>query len=233
MTRPHFRTEDYTVGWICALPMELAAAAEMLDEEHQDLHQDAHDPNVYMLGRIDEHNVVIPCLLAGHMGTNSAAAVASQIASKFWSIRFSLMVGIGGAVPSVKSDIRLGHIVVSKPHMQHGGVVQYDFGKTGGSGHSTQMGSLGKPPIILMNTLSKLQANQIQGKSNLSTYLSSICHLLYFSCMRAGPDILFESTYNHIEGQTCDRCSRDGTVERISRGSQEVVVYYGTIASGN
>jgi hypothetical protein len=28
------RCDEYTVGWICALPVELAAAQEMLDEEH-------------------------------------------------------------------------------------------------------------------------------------------------------------------------------------------------------
>jgi hypothetical protein len=39
------KIEDYTVGWISALPIELAAAAEMLDEEHQDLPQDPTDSN--------------------------------------------------------------------------------------------------------------------------------------------------------------------------------------------
>ena len=34
LRRPH--TNDYTVGWICALPIELAAAAELLDEEFED-----------------------------------------------------------------------------------------------------------------------------------------------------------------------------------------------------
>ncbi len=40
------------------------------------------------------------------------------------------MVGIGGGVSSAESDIRLGDVVISQLHMQHGGVVQYDFGKT-------------------------------------------------------------------------------------------------------
>jgi nucleoside phosphorylase len=49
--------------------------------------------------------------------------------AKFTSIQFSLMVGIGGGVPSDDADIRLGDVVVSQPYKQHGGVVQYDFGK--------------------------------------------------------------------------------------------------------
>jgi hypothetical protein len=31
-------------------------------------------------------------------------------------------------VPSDEADIRLGDVVISKPYMHHGGVVQYDFG---------------------------------------------------------------------------------------------------------
>jgi hypothetical protein len=44
--------DEYTVGWVCALPIELAAAQEMLDEEHQDLHCDPadNDENLYALG---------------------------------------------------------------------------------------------------------------------------------------------------------------------------------------
>jgi nucleoside phosphorylase len=112
--------EDYTVGWNTALPIELAAAAEMLDEEHQDLPQDPDDANVYTLGHIGEHNIVIACLPAGQPGTNSAAGVAMRMKSKFKSIRFGLMVGIGGGVPSVEADIRLGDVVVSQPHCDRG-----------------------------------------------------------------------------------------------------------------
>jgi hypothetical protein len=65
MKRSRIRIEDYTVGWVCALPIELAAAAEMLDEEHSDLSQGDNDTDLYTLGRIGEHNVVIACLPAG------------------------------------------------------------------------------------------------------------------------------------------------------------------------
>jgi hypothetical protein len=53
------RCEDYTVGWVCALPIELAAAQEMLDEEHiTPEHNNAHDTNIYTCGTIGKHNVV-------------------------------------------------------------------------------------------------------------------------------------------------------------------------------
>jgi hypothetical protein len=50
------------VGWICALPVELAAAQEMLDDEHEDV---IHDATIYKVGRIGGHYVVIACLPKG------------------------------------------------------------------------------------------------------------------------------------------------------------------------
>jgi nucleoside phosphorylase len=232
MAQRRFRCEDYTVGWICALPVELAAAAELLDEEHRGLPQDPDDTNIYTLGRMGEHNVVVACLPAGQTGNNSAAAVAVQMKSKFISIRFGLMVGIGGGVPSDEADVRLGDVVVSQPYMQHGGVIQYDFGKTTPNGF-VQTGFLNAPPTILLNALAKLQANRYRHKSDISVYLSALCHLPGFACDNSGPDILFESTYNHVGGPTCERCNKDRLLKRTTRGSQEIVVHYGTIASGN
>src|SRR5947209_15886402 len=134
MPKRHLCPEDYTVGWVSALLVELAAAAQLLDEEHEDIPQHSNDTNLYTLGCIGEHNVVITCLPAGQTGTNSAAAVTVQMKSKFISIQFGLMVGIGGGVPSDEADVRLGDVVISQPYMQHGGVVKYDFGKTTQSG---------------------------------------------------------------------------------------------------
>lgn len=108
--------EDYTVGWICALPVELAAAKALLDEKHETV--SPNDENVYCMGSI-----------AGHIGTNPALHVATQMRAAFKEIRFGLMVGIGGGVPSAEADIRLGDVVVSQPQQQFGGVMQYDSGK--------------------------------------------------------------------------------------------------------
>ena len=236
MAPRRLRDEDYTVGWVCALPIELAAAAEMLDEEHQDLPQHYNDTNLYTLGRIGEHNVVVACLPAGQMGTNSAAAVAVQMRSKFTSIRFGLMVGVGGGVPrgdlSGDADVRLGDVVISQPYMHHGGVIQYDIGKTTPSGF-VRTGFLNTPPTILLNALAKLRANHLRRRSNPSVYLPTPNHLPDFSRDKAGPDILFESTYDHAGGSTCGRCSKDRLLERTARGSQEIKVHYGTIASSN
>jgi nucleoside phosphorylase len=232
MAQHRFPREDYAIGWVCALPVELAAAAEILDEEHQDLPREPNDTHLYTLGRIGEHNVVIACLPAGQTGTHSAAAVAVHMKSKFMSIRFGLMVGIGGGVPSAEHDVRLGDVVVSQPYMEHGGVVQYDFGKTTPSGF-VRTGLLNTPPTILLSALAKLQANHLRLKSGLSIYLSALSHLPEYTRNNIGPDFLFESSYNHIGGLTCKKCSKDKLVVRNSRDGEEIVVHYGTIASGN
>jgi nucleoside phosphorylase len=44
-----------------------------------------------------------------------AAVSATRMLSTFNSIRFGLMVGIGGGVPSADTDIRLGDVAMSQP----------------------------------------------------------------------------------------------------------------------
>jgi nucleoside phosphorylase len=231
MPRRQLRREDYTVGWVCALPVELAAAQEMLDEEHEGLQQDGHDTNIYSLGKVGQHNVVIACLPEGQTGTNSAAAVAVQMKSAFTSIRFGLMVGIGGGVPSEEVDMRLGDVVISRPLNVHGGVVQYDSGKATPSGFQ-RTGSLNTPPTILLNAVANLRANHFRGRSRLSEFFSKLNSLPEFTREAAGLDILFETEYNHEGGATCSKCNKDMLVSCEPR-VQEVMVHYGTIASGN
>lgn len=226
---------DYTVGWICALPIELAAAQEMLDEEHNTPPSGANDTNIYTCGRVGEHNVVIACLPGGQLGTHSAAAVAMQMKQAFTSTRFGLMVGIGGGVPNEEADIRLGDVVVSKPDQTYGGVVQYDSGKATPSGFD-RTGSLNAPPIVLLNAVGHLEAKHIRGKGRLSEYLSKFDKLPEptFTREAAGIDVLFKAEYDHEDkgAATCSQCDISYLIDRGPQ-RQEVQVHYGTIASGN
>src|SRR4051812_16564282 len=106
-----YTRNDYTIGWICALPVELAAAIAVLDEEHPRLPMGAHDCNIYRFGQIHSHNIVIAPLPSGVIGTSSAAAVAARVCADFPRLRFTLMVGVGGGAPSGSKDIRLGDVV--------------------------------------------------------------------------------------------------------------------------
>ncbi|KAF2402851.1 hypothetical protein EJ06DRAFT_536387 [Trichodelitschia bisporula] len=225
------RHEDYTIGWICALPMELAAAQEMLDEEHQSLPQNAADSNVYVLGRIGGHNVVIACLPVGQMGTNAAASVATQMQLAFSSVRLGLIVGIGGGVPST-ADVRLGDVVVSQPFKDHGGVVQYDFGKTTPYKFE-RTGSLNSPPQVFLKAIASLEANNLRERVGFLHSLSKLAQYPRFARDKAGPDDLYRVTYNHEGGpDDCQKCRKEYVVRRQPRGD-DVVVHYGTIASGN
>jgi nucleoside phosphorylase len=231
---PSLRHDDYTVGWVCALPVELAAAQEMLDEEHPDLEHDAtdNDENLYALGSIGGHNVVIVCLPAGRIGNNPAASVATQMRATFKKIRFGLMVGIGGGVPSAEADVRLGDVVVSQPQATFAGVVRYDSGKATASGFE-RTGSLNSPPSVLLNAVAKVLAMQMRGKSRLLEYLSKLDSIPNFTREAAGLDTLFGAEYEHPgRGATCAKCSTQRAVDREAR-RQEVVVHHGMIASGN
>ena len=94
--------EDYTIGWICALDIELTAARGMLDEEHDYCPLlGGQNHNVYTLGTIGEHNIAIACLPAGSNGKSAAATCAISLIRNFPHIRFGFIVGIGGGAPSL------------------------------------------------------------------------------------------------------------------------------------
>lgn len=223
--------EDYTVGWVCALPVELAAAKALLDEEHENAK--VNDNNIYCMGSMAGHNVVIVCLPAGRIGNNPATAVATQMQAAFESIRFGLMVGIGGGVPSEEADIRLGDVVVSHPQQRASGVIQYDYGRSTPNGFE-RIGSLNSPPQILLSAVSTVRANAMLGKTTLSHHISALESISTFQRQRAGPDVLFKADYTHEPGPICEKCDHDRQQPRPQRETgAEVSVHYGTIASGN
>ncbi|KAK6542336.1 hypothetical protein TWF694_006295 [Orbilia ellipsospora] len=229
--------DEYTIGWICALPLEMAAAKVMLDTIFPELPNLPNDRNIYTYGSIGVHKIVVSCLPSGVYGTTSAAVIASQMRSSFPSIRFYFMVGIGGGVPSSTADIRLGDIVVSKPSGQSPGVIQYDYGKAV-AGSFQRIGVLDKPPLELLTTISKLQANQMTEGSRIPSLLSQVVERYPETAIRfAHPgrqeDQLFESAYNHIGGDTCDHCDSTKLVPRPFVTTNSPTIHYGLIASGN
>ena len=238
-TTRSLRHHDYTVAWVCALPLEMAAAKAMLDEIHPDLPTSSNDQNTYVLGRIRAHNVVIACLPSGVYGTTSAATVANQMLFTFRSIRFGLMVGIGGGAPSKEADIRLGDVVVSKPTGDFGGVVQYDFGKTVGQGVFERTGRLNRPPQILLTAIARLQADQMMETSRIPEFLSEMIATYprmqaEFTYRGQEQDRLFDAASDHYGLEnTCDTCEMSRLVTRPARDRHDPVIHYGLIASGN
>ncbi|KAK1948627.1 hypothetical protein LY78DRAFT_530809, partial [Colletotrichum sublineola] len=74
----------YTIGWICTTTTEYFAAKCLLDEEHQLPDNFAsRDNNIYTLGRIGAHHVVIAAPLPFIYATNSPATVTQNCQGAF------------------------------------------------------------------------------------------------------------------------------------------------------
>ncbi|THZ04843.1 purine and uridine phosphorylase [Aureobasidium pullulans] len=237
MSKATLSRERYTIGVICALFEEKAAMVMMLDEKHEPLEQKSGDNNSYTLGKIGQHNVVIACLPGGHQGKAAAATVAVHMMHSF-PIKFGLMVGIGGSVPSRTLDIRLGDVVVSIPEGTHGGVVQYDLGKLELDGLHRK-GHLDKPPKALLSAITSLWEKHVWMEPEFPQHLTAILsnHRMAkrFGFQGAQHDRLFESNAFHPRNQTdCDHClSALPIVQRPDREDDAPQVFYGTILSGD
>ncbi|RAH48827.1 5'-methylthioadenosine/S-adenosylhomocysteine nucleosidase family protein, partial [Aspergillus brunneoviolaceus CBS 621.78] len=231
--------DDYTIGWVCALALEAAAAKAMLDEIHPTLETHPNDKNAYTLGAISGHNVVIACLPAGTYGTTSAATVASSMFFTFGSIQHLLMVGIGGGVPSESNDVRLGDVVVSVPTPGCEGVIQYDYGKTIQEGHFERTGTLSKPSISLLAAVTKLRADHYCSGNQIAALVAQMLAnrpsmAQPFTRPEAEPDRLFRANYEHDPSQrTCVNCDANELILRSARKDTQPAVHYGLIASGN
>lgn len=239
---------DYTVAWICPLEVELIAALEMLDyDSHPKLSQAAADHNVYHLGSIGDHNVVVAGLWQA--GNPVAATVVAQLRMTFPNIRFGILVGIGGGVP-VEVDgrmIRLGDVVVSKPVGQFSGAIQYDRGKAK-EGEFVRTGALAPPPPVLLLAAQSLGTQRARSKrgdpllSNLRRIHVTLPSLSRYASPGVNKNHLFPATYTHVrEGDSCESNSGCDLSKRINRELQEgavdeseprVTVHRGTIASG-
>lgn len=252
-----FTHRDYTVGWMCALSTELTAARAMLDCEHPNLPKPQNDdPNTYTLGSIGKHNIVIACLPQGQFGNNVAATVASKMTSTFPSIRFGLMVGVGGGIPAAK--VRLGDVVVSTADGPYPGVVQWDMGKATSGGNFERTGSLNNPPTLLLTAVTKLRSDHDLKGSQITKILEEletkhptlVAKYLQSDSLR---DDLFKPKYRHIkkpesavegasdgsesdeldddsEEEGCRYCDKSQIVKRNPRDRR---IHYGLIASGN
>ncbi|KAL4973635.1 hypothetical protein BDW66DRAFT_168453 [Aspergillus desertorum] len=236
--------DHYTAAWICALPLELAAACAMLDEQHAEhppIERNSRDNNTYVLGRVESHNVVVVCLPYGVTGTIPAARLANQMLATFPKIRFGLMIGIGGGAPSERHDIRLGDVVVGSPQGLHGGVIQYDFGKTVQHGRFQRTGMLNKPPEVLLTALSNLQARHyMEGHRIEKSIAEMVTKYPLMGSQYTRPvqrtDRLYEAGYEHPEDQpTCSSCDSDKVICRAPRPPEasQAYIHYGLIASGD
>jgi nucleoside phosphorylase len=201
-TVPTSKFAEYSVGWICTLPVEFAAARSMLDADHGvPASRSTADCNTYFLGSIGAHNVVIACLPSGVQGATPAATVATDMQHTFRGVRVGLFVGVSSGSPSDEDDVRLGDVVISRPTNDAGGVIQYlrerraacekrketrtdEIG--GGSSDDDIVSSsssssfrfvrkscLNAPPRVLLTAMASLEAEHMLAGSRISDILSA------------------------------------------------------------
>ncbi|KAM0320602.1 hypothetical protein ACHAPQ_009900 [Fusarium lateritium] len=213
--------EDYSVGWICALSIELAAAESMLDTLHATRDQNAHDSNTYIYGNIGPHNIVLACLPYDGTGTNNAAIAATHLRRSFPSITLMLMVGIGGGIPGPHNP-RLGDVVVGSE------VIQYDIGKSFDD-HFKRKSIASRPDSNTRTALTKFKAGHEMHQNNIPSILR---YLKQYAAPDSTLDVLFCSSCKSSSTKDCGFCDEDNYVRRAPR-SAGPRIHYGKIASGN
>lgn len=233
------RHDEYTVGWICRSPVEVTFASMVLDEHDPPMAHKFSAIGQAILGRIGVYNIVIARLPLSRCGdTQAIAALEREMFSTFPAIGFSLVVGMGGGVPSSSADIRLGDVVVSQLTGKSGGVIKYDLGKASNRVNFQRTGSLNEIPEYLSTALATIQANHdlrgLMGRQ-IAKNLSDIQRKLSPSIrsLRPEEDCLFQAEYEHIAPGSCANCDRSMLIIRPEREQDDPVIHYGSIASGD
>ncbi|KAK6516721.1 hypothetical protein TWF506_006613 [Arthrobotrys conoides] len=238
--------DDYTVGWLAVLEVELDAVRLLLDNEHASLPPKGKDDNIYILGEMGAHNVVIACP-AGY-GTNAASHTVTNMLRTYENIRFGLLVGVGGGAPTPnnpRKDIRLGDVVVSRPEGSNGGVFQFDMGKQVDEEYKIQS-HLNKPPGLLIQATKVVSSNQKLKRGEMNDYIQKaikaaeeLTDLDQPNFPGRDKDKLFKASFKHKpsapgeDNYNCENC--DDTMQEIrkDRMTTAPAVHYGTIASSN
>ncbi|RBR23814.1 uncharacterized protein FIESC28_03430 [Fusarium coffeatum] len=233
-----FTRSSYTVGILCALPLELLAVRALFDVKHCNPKYVRGDSNTYALGTMSGHMVVAACLPSGEYGTNAAAESASNMKRTFFNVEFCLLVGIGGGAPTQENDIRLGDVVVSLPTTKYPGVIQYDRGKEMEGNTFELTGSLHPPPRCLMTAVSSLRSNPDLPSNALQYSLEEIVRRVpealapRYQHPGKDQDCLFQGTC--LACRVNGECTKDSHMSsRPDRATYHPEIHYGLIASGN
>lgn len=91
---------------------------------------------------MNRYIVIVACLPKGDYRINLTANSASNIKRSFLNIKFCLLVGIGGSIPSREQDIHLRDIVISLLTAIYLGVIQYNCSKENKDSNFKITGSL-------------------------------------------------------------------------------------------
>ena len=227
--------EEYTIGLICLWEVAMHTAEAMLDSIHEYRPILQSDSSTYVLGTIGGHNIVIAYAPPLGLGEGSVTIAAKQLLASFKHLRFVLLIGIAGGVPTGDNDIRLGDIVVSSPTVNSGGMDFYKANDIAGRTCVRYIGSLKKPPVVLTTAVCRLQSQSTTSNERLWQRLNApFCRIAYGRNPEVLTDRLFEAGYGHKALlKTCDRCDENKLKARPTRPFDGPVVHYGLIASSD
>ena len=213
--------DDYHIAIFCALGIESDAVCgvfdELFDTESLPWRKAAGDPNIYSVGRIGLHNVVLVHLSG--IGKVASATAAASLCASFGKIQLALVVGVCAGSPSTldgKDDIYLGDVIISTQ------VVQADFGRDNTDGFESKLvqeGNLGPPPAQIRAFLHKLQLKGTVSKLHAKTKAAvlSSCKQMGMILPDCATDLLFPSGYDHKHRSSlkttvqCNICKNENT----------------------
>jgi nucleoside phosphorylase len=226
------RPEEVTVAIFCALIEEAVAMELSFDEELEC--RTSNERYTYTFGCIGEHPTVIA--QPNDVGTVNASNLAAYVSHDFRNLRFALMVGVGGGIPSKENDIRLGDIAVSKAKSGHPAVLPYDFVKYEMDNKRILKGTLNKPHPILQSADIQVQKDEILDRSQLQANLDFIKKKNHRYRHPETIDTLYDSTFCHVEvGKDCSACEKSSSKKTVERSEirEGPRVHRGLILSGN
>lgn len=114
-----------------------------------------------------------------------------------------------------------------------GGLFHSDMGRWE-NGEFKLASHLNRPPEILLKGLTRLESDHELEKGEMLNYIRSAIPAYQFPGRET--DHLFQSEWDHIEGDDCSAClATEGmkTHQRLDRNTDNPVVHFGLIASGN
>jgi len=114
------------------------------------------------------------------------------------------------------------------------------MGKWKGDGEFHIESYLNKPPKILLKAVELLQSDHDFEEGEIKEYIDEVAKrsiklpaLKYYRFPGREQDQLFKANYRHAGGENCSSCDAEETEIRLHRESDDPVVHYGLIASGN
>jgi len=255
--------DRYTVAWICALPIEMAAARAMLDQEHRSDIKDSlrhglrNDPllrgdsrNEPLVGdhplpinehehlsRVDDGNSYVLGTIQGQ-NVVLACLPIEEYGTNNAAIVMSNLKRTFTKI-SICLMVGIGGGVPTKADIRLGDIVvgtrvmQSDLGKTVDG--KLQRTALPRIPGSNIRTvISNLRSRHELEGSHVAMILKNKMQKYPAFGLPNEPDRLFKSSYSHpVDASTCEECDESRIEKRKNRSSTDPFIHYGGIASGN